>query len=84
MIGIAKGEMAIVCLSDEILQVWPTDAGYIAQWDKPRFGKYPRWETDDVGTRFALPLWFLLTPPFTWIAFREWRRKRVGKGTKLR
>jgi hypothetical protein len=46
------------------------------RWKAPQFGGRIRF-----GGRFAsVPMWLLLMMAVTWIAFREWQRKRATKG----
>jgi hypothetical protein len=46
----------------------------------PSFGGLPILDSSLVRSRIALPLWLFAAALGSWIAFREWRRKRAAKG----
>jgi hypothetical protein len=47
-------------------------------WYAPRLGRRFRAEKDLWNKEWTFPVWSVLVVLLSWIAFREWRRKRAA------
>jgi hypothetical protein len=78
-----EGNIGLVVLDEEAAG-WLSQRGKYGwvetRWAIPQFGGWVRMSSEDLFAGFAIPIWLPLASVTVWIAFREWRRKRVAKG----
>jgi hypothetical protein len=59
--------------------VWGRDH-FTYRFVRPAFGHVPSVNVDGDRWEILIPLWLPILIPVSWIAFREWRRKRAVEG----
>jgi hypothetical protein len=72
---------------DLFLNVGPftsSSGGGKIEWNGLQFGGKFYYSDDDGFVGIVIPIWAPLAVLATWIAFREWRRKRAAKGKPCR